>query len=97
MAQAPGRHTLEIETQLVGTVVRPGDKLIIAVRHRLSMAEADDATKFFESHLPGVDVVFVDDVAGLAVYREDKGSIHHPDNPHHHLLDVAAGQEGATS
>jgi hypothetical protein len=87
----PRMQRLEIETQLVGAVVRPGDKLVICLNRRISCAEADDYEKYVSEKLPGVSVVFVTESSGMAVYREDKGSIYHPDNPHHHLLKPKGG------
>ena len=80
------RHTLEIETQITGTVIRPGDKIVVAFSRRLDTASRQEVIEEIESRLPGVSGVILDDVAALAVYREDKNSIHHPGNRHHHLL-----------
>lgn len=77
---------IEIEAQLVGTVVRPGDKLVICISRRLSQQEAHEYEEYIRERLPGVSVIFVTESSGLAVYREDVNDINHPDNPYYGLM-----------
>ena len=96
VAAAPktSKHTIEIETQLIGTVIRPGDRIIIAFRRRLNMQEKQEVIEEIEHRLPGVGGVVLDEVAGLAVYREDKDSIHYPGR---HATCPNCGSEGPPS
>jgi hypothetical protein len=53
-------------------VVRPGDKLVLGYEKRLSVQEADAITGHFAARLPGVEIVLVDQIAHMAVYRSDE-------------------------
>jgi hypothetical protein len=72
VAGSISRHTLEVSAEYTGLVVRPGDKLVVAISRRLNMQEADDIDKFFAAKLPGVEVVPIDNCVGLAVYRDER-------------------------
>lgn len=56
-----------------GPVVQPGDTLIVGVSGRIPTTE--DANKL-EAELPGVHVIFLYGVSGMAVYRSaEQGTI----------------------
>ena len=63
MARIPAE--LDIHTI---AVVRPGDKLVVAVSRPVTMMERDEIKHRLEAQLPGVQVVPVW-AAALAVYR----------------------------
>lgn len=63
---------LSVETEFVGLTVRPGDKLVIAFPRLLNMMEANEIKEKIEILLPGVSVVILDGVSGLAVYHPDQ-------------------------
>jgi hypothetical protein len=86
MVSMSEKYNLEIETKMVGTVVRPGDVLILCMSRRMSMQECEDAEKYISSRLPGVTVLFINQCDGMAVYREDVSDINHPDNPYYGLM-----------
>jgi hypothetical protein len=77
---------IEIETRLVGTVVRPGDKLVICISKRLDQKEAHEFEEYISERLPGVGVIFITESSGMAVYREDIDDVNHPDNPYYGLI-----------
>jgi hypothetical protein len=55
-----------------GLVVRPGDTLLIALNRRLNDDEFADMRDRLRGECPQLDkVLFVEDVAALAVYRPD--------------------------
>lgn len=54
-----------------GIVIRPGDKLVLGYEKRLSVQEADAIIGHFAAKLPGVEIVLVDQIAHMAVYRPD--------------------------
>jgi hypothetical protein len=65
MAIIPG---IEIDAQVSIGIVRPGDKLVIAVARPLDMDERDEVRAVAERSLPGVEVVVIQADA-LVVYR----------------------------
>jgi len=62
--------TVEIDAHVSVGIVRPGDKLVIAVNRRITAAEADALRKRLEARLPGIEVVPVEAVA-LMAFRPD--------------------------
>jgi hypothetical protein len=65
MAIIPG---IEIDAQVSIGIVRPGDKLLIAVAGPLDMGERDEVREEAERWLPGVEGVVIRADA-LVVYR----------------------------
>ena len=65
MALIPG---IEIDAQVSIGVVRPGDKLVIAVARPLDMDERDEMRAETERAIPGVEAVIIQADA-LVVYR----------------------------
>ena len=65
MARMPA---IEVDIHTSVGLVRPGDKLVIAVSRPLDMATADRIKQRFEASLPGVEIVLVEATA-LVVYR----------------------------
>lgn len=87
MASSPKTIKLNVEANILGTVIEPGDRLVVAFRRRLTDKDANDVLQIIQEQLPGVTGVILDDVSAIAVYHDDKTNIHHPDNPYHHLLE----------
>jgi len=65
MAIIPG---IEIDAQVSIGIVRPGDKLVIAVARPLDMDERDEMRTETERAVPGVEAVIIQADA-LVVYR----------------------------
>jgi len=63
-------RTVEIDAHVSVGIVRPGDKLVIAVNRRLSPSEVGALQYHYEKRLPGVEVVAVE-AAALMAYRPD--------------------------
>lgn len=63
-------NKIEIETVLNWATVRPGDKLLIAVKDNLNMQEAEDIRTHLEGLLPGVKVIALP-ARQMMVYRPD--------------------------
>lgn len=59
---------LEIDVHTSVGIVRPGDKLVIAIGSRMTDQEADRMKNHIQDQLPGVSVVLVEAEA-LVVYR----------------------------
>lgn len=71
MSPVQREQVLRVRTELDNIfVVRPGDKLVIAISRQLNMSEQADMVHFLGAHLPGVEAVIIDGVSGIAVYRE---------------------------
>jgi hypothetical protein len=68
-------------------IVQPGDKLVLGFRKPLGMAEVDRIKQRVAENLPGVEVVIVDDITGMAVYK--------PDAEHSLNFPPADGEQGA--
>lgn len=62
--------TVEIDAHVSAGIVRPGDRLVIAVNRHLTLAEAATLRERLEARLPGVEVVPVE-AAALMAYRPD--------------------------
>ncbi len=60
--------SMEIDIHANIGLVRPGDKLVVAVGRRMSQAEVAEGTERLEAQLPGVEIVFTEGES-LAVYR----------------------------
>jgi hypothetical protein len=70
MAQMPGEHVVKVRAELDNAlVVRPGDKLVIALAKPIDMATFGQIRERITGRLPGVETVIIDGVSGLAVYR----------------------------
>lgn len=60
-----------METEYAGFVVRPGDKLIIALARDISTEERNEIEMGIGAKLPGIQVIAVDGAIGMAVYRSE--------------------------
>lgn len=70
MASLPKEHVVKVRAELDNAaVVRPGDKLIVGMSRHIGMADAHALKDRFAEVLPGVEVLVVDSVSALAVYR----------------------------
>jgi hypothetical protein len=69
----PGRELIK---QLINSgnvvVVQPGDSLVIAFNRRLNDQEAEEATDYIGSVLPGIKFLLVPEVHDIAVLRNVK-------------------------
>jgi hypothetical protein len=63
-------RTAEIDAHVSVGIVRPGDRLVIAVNRRLTAAGAAALRERLGARLPGVEVVPVE-AAALMAYRPD--------------------------
>jgi hypothetical protein len=61
-------QTVEIDAHVSAGIIRPGDKLVIAVARPLDMAEREKLREAVEWSLPGVEAVVIQAEA-LVVYR----------------------------
>lgn len=59
-----------------GLVVHPGDTLIVGFASRLTMQQVDQVTHRLGGRIPGVDVIVLDQVRQLAVYRPEGAAVH---------------------
>lgn len=50
-------------------VVRPGDRLVVALGRRFSVDECDRLREEFDQYLPDLSVAFVNEAVGFAVQR----------------------------
>ena len=66
-----GKYLLEIEAQYTGLVVRPGDRLVLAFPGRMNMQNANELSEYLERLLPGVIIVPIEGVSGMAVFRDE--------------------------
>lgn len=73
MSDSHSKHTIEVEAQYTGLVVRPGDKLVVCISRRMSMAEEHDARQVIQQRLPGVEITFITEATGMAIYRDEEG------------------------
>lgn len=77
MADATVTVTAEVEIQCrMAAVVRPGDKLVIALDHEPDEEEGSGIADFLCSRLPGVKVLVIGRAASLAVYPGEGDSAH---------------------
>lgn len=53
-------------------IVRPGDKLIVAMCRELDMAEAEQIRRQLAENLPGVEAVILSGADSLVVYRGER-------------------------
>lgn len=60
--------SIDVDMNLYVGLVRPGDKLVVAVGHHLDMATAARIRELLEAKLPDVEVVLIE-AAALVVYR----------------------------
>lgn len=75
MSDSHSKHVVEIEAQYTGLVVRPGDKLVVTVARRMSMKEEHDAREYIQRSIPGVEIVFITEATGMAVYRDESKAV----------------------
>jgi hypothetical protein len=65
--------SLPVKLELTNAwVVQPGDKLVLAYAHRVSPADADAIKQYCAQKLPGVEIVIVDGLAHMAVYKPEE-------------------------
>ena len=57
-----------------GAVIRPGDKLVLGYAMPLSAYHADVIKARFAEILPDVEIVLVDQITSMAVYRPDEAA-----------------------
>lgn len=72
MAEAQKHISVDVTTEFQGATIRPGDKLIVAFHDRVNMSEYEEIKGKLASHLPGIEVVVLDGVSGMAIYRPDQ-------------------------
>lgn len=56
------------------TVIRPGDTLVLRLASEVPPCRLDQVTRTLRDRLPGVDVLIIGGVDGLAVYQPDSDS-----------------------
>jgi hypothetical protein len=55
--------------EVTGTIVRSGDTLVVAFSNDLPVGLAEQSRAALDERMPGVEIVFIYNVAGLAIYR----------------------------
>lgn len=68
----PTTIRVPVEFELSTTVVRPGNKLVVATTHRLTHESADNLKAKLRAELPGVEIVILSE-AQVLVYENDEG------------------------
>lgn len=59
---------VDVDLNLYVGLVRPGDKLVVAIGRQLDMATAGRIRELLEAKLPGVEIVPIE-ASALVVYR----------------------------
>ena len=70
MAEFP--KEIEVEVKWMAAILKPGDTLVVGINQRLSQQQAADAYAAVKREIPdNIDVVVIESVGSMVVYRPD--------------------------